>query len=258
MKLSKKLVTLSLTGGLLLASAPAAFATDTTTDGTINFKESTNLKGDTIKPETDPDEVIIPESGSYTEGLLRIQHVPDFNFGEREIAVGLKTYNPLMKTYKSADPLDTDTYAIPHFIQVTDIRGVNSGWNLDVSASVFKASTGETLPNATITLGQKKLSNNVHGNIADKVNVFKNNATLVIPTAENATEQVLATKDNTIATTTNGTQTSLVLNDTYNAATVYDATKENEGVTFTKTSKDLPVKTVVYKSTITWNLTAGI
>lgn len=249
---------------VVLGATSTAFAADVVlpTEGSIQWVVPTG-PGEVIKPEL-PEIIIKPGEGGSTSGPLKLQHVPDFDFGKQELKTGEQTFNPLLSSYTFTGDVvqpggnKTDTYYIPHFIQVTDERGLKNGWDLKVSATKF-TNGSDVLDNATITLhGTDKLSNSVHSDteIKNRVTTFGAND-LVISTDPNAPVLVMGTKDNTSATTTNGTKTSLVLDKTYNKDKLdYKATDVNKGVTFTKTKNDIAILGT-YKSTINWTLTDG-
>lgn len=275
MKKSKLILSLAVSGLVLGSGATTAFAatTSTTTEGTIDFTEGTGT-GVVIKPETDNE--VDPETGGNTTGPLRIQHVPDFAFGTQELEIGKQTFNPTLETYKYKDAslqpgaVAGQSYAIPHFIQVSDARGTNTGWNLTASATQFTTKkTGDVMPNATITLGQSKLSNTVYDDatIAQKMKTFVGNnntgsGKLTIPTS-GGSSLVMQTITDAKADTTNGTQTSIVLNDAYDKDKLdYNFTDRNVGVQFTKTNTDSAIVSSdadnFYESVITWTLADGI
>lgn len=270
MKKTTAIMSLTLCSALLVnLGGGVASAADypANTEGSINWKAPTG-PGEVIKPELPPEVTIDPEGGNSTSGSLRIQHVPDFNFGDQEIKTGIQTFDAKFEAYKFTGELPsgattTDTYYMPHFVQITDERGDNSGWHLTVSATKFANGT-EVLDNATITLnGQARLSNSVHDNteIAKRVATYTGIAgtdSLVIPTNPTNASRVMETKTNTKESTTNGTQTSLVLSKDYDKDDLTGTAETlNPGVTFNKTNKDVAVLGT-YKSTITWTLTDGI
>lgn len=275
MKLSK-FIGLSVCSLVLIGTASTVMAAEggsAITDGTIDFEVETDPAGEIIKPETD--EPIETEEGSSTTGNLRIQFVPDFNFGRQKIKTGEETYAPtyMKYQYKGQPTGKEGAYYMPQFLQVSDTRGTNEGFTLTVKGTTFKRKTGDELPFATIALTDGRLSNNVfsEAEIKERVDTFKGvsnvgNGKLVIPTGAVDGVPVIMTKSNDKAHSTNGTQTSLILSSTYDKDKLdYLATDKNEDVVFTKTNKDIPTITPVapaeldpYESKITWTLTTGI
>lgn len=257
MKSRQQLYQLLLCTTLLLLGTTVVQGAET--DGTVTFRPSKDLVGETIKPEQQPEEVIYPLSGSATAGLLRLQHVPDFNFKEWELEVGKQVFTPTLEQYQSKDPQKNDIYSIPHFIQVTDIRGTNEGWKIKVSATVFENEDGHQLKNTRLTFTEAKLSNDVFSTtISDKVNIFSGESSLEIPTEPKNGEILMETKGNDIETTTNGTRTSLVLNNDYLPSTSYDLLGKNSGVRLTKSALDSPFVQTDYRATIKWDLISGL
>lgn len=275
MKLSK-IIGLSVCSLVLFGTTSTVMAAEggsAVTDGTIDFEVETDPAGEIIKPETD--EPIETEEGSSTTGNLRIQFVPDFNFGRQKIKTGEETYTPtyMKYQYKGQPTGKEGDYYMPQFLQVSDTRGTNEGFTLTVKGTTFKRQTGDELPFATIALTDGRLSNNVfsEAEIKERVDTFKGvsnggTGTLVIPTGTADAMPVMMTKSNEKVHSTNGTQTSLILSSTYDKDKLdYLATDKNEDVIFTKTNKDIPTITPValaeldpYESKITWTLTAGI
>lgn len=261
MKVSKLFLGLSLCGVILSAGALSASAVDNGPDGIgttgkIDF-EAGSGKGDIIKPETDPDEIIETDDGNYTEGPLRIQFVPNFDFGTQKILSGTKNYNPKYIKYNTKGDA-TDKY-MQQFAQVTDETGTDDGFILTVKSSAFKRATaGDELENSYITLLDGKLSNTVKSNteIATLVDTFKGaTGTETLKMTSNAAT-VMATKP---GKDTNGTQTSLVFDKDYNEAILGNVDSLNKGVTFTKVKEDSAKITAndPYVSTVTWTLTKG-
>ncbi|WP_314062748.1 WxL domain-containing protein [uncultured Vagococcus sp.] len=258
-------------GGLVICGAVLVVSTTTvlaeefkaTTEGSVSFTTDKDKTGVITKPE-EPGVVIVPEvdEGNKTVGDLRLQFVPSFKFGINELKVGEQLLNPTLIKYEQTVPAETGDKYIPHFIQVTDVRGKKQGWNLKVSSTTFKTSAGDELPYAKITFKQAKLSNDVYNatELADKVKTFADGGnTLDIPTEASQAALVMSTK--TADATTDGTGTTIVLDDSYDKDKVYAATEKNAQVVLTKTNKDIPViaetgqPEKVYKATITWTLT---
>ncbi|MBP1039419.1 WxL domain-containing protein [Vagococcus sp. BWB3-3] len=264
----KKTVSGMMFCGALLMVGTTALADDATTTGTVKFTTSTDKDGQIAKPEV-PGEIIEPEGGKQTSGDLRIQFVPDFNFGTNEIEVGQQVFNPILQKYTFEDAAKPGDHYMPQFIQVTDVRGKKQGWKLTVSASTFKttevAGAYDELPYAKISLKQAKLSNDVYDTteISSKVRTFGDTGVLEIPTDAGQSKLVMQTKTDDAASTTDGSRTSIVLDNGYDKTRDYLATDKNQQVTLTKTNKDIPVvgdsgQAKEYTSIITWTLTDGI
>lgn len=256
---------LAVCGAVLAVSFSTVLAEEFTanTEGSVSFTTDRDKVGVITKPEK-PGVVIVPEvdEGNKTVGDLRLQFVPSFKFGVNELKVGEQLLNPTLIKYEQTVPADAGDKYIPHFIQVTDVRGKKQGWNLTVSSTTFQTDAGDELPYAKISFKQGKLSNDVYNatELADKVKTFADGGnTLEIPTEATQAALVMSTK--TADATTDGTGTTIVLDNSYDKDKVYTATEENEQVVLTKTNKDIPVISEagqpekVYKATITWTLT---
>lgn len=265
----KLLVGMTVCGVSLLGMTATALAasTDANTDGSIEFKTG-GPTGPIIKPEI-PEKEIEPEGGGHTEGDLRISFVPDFKFGVQELAVGEQHFSAGLQKYIFTHPTtgeSGDKY-MPQFVQVFDGRGKKQGWHLNVSASVFTTTDGDTLPGARITLGEAKLSNDIYDftEITQRVSTFGDTGSLEIPTGATNAKMVMATKTNDETSTTDGSNTSVVFDNDYIKDKLdYPADGKNTKVTLKKTSKDIPLiasagqPKKVYKSTITWTLSDGL
>lgn len=128
MKIKKVLLTSSLVLAGIAGQATTVFAADATpapvnTQGDVTFKQGTNP--------------------------LRIDKASDLHFGQQEISAEEKTYTAALD--------GTD----PNFVQVTDVRGTNVGWKLQVAEGAQLTSNDETakqLTGAVITLDNINLT----------------------------------------------------------------------------------------------------
>lgn len=266
MKNAKVILSLACCAMAVLPSMSQAVSTE----GNIHFIKSLDKQGDVIKPETVNKE-ILPAGGSQSTGDLRIQHVPDFQFDEQEIKVGEQYYHPLLEQYRFKEPdigESGDQY-LPHFIQVADVRGEKQGWKLFVAATPFTTADNETLAYANITLKAARLSNDIFDatEIKAKVSTFREDDNrgniLVIPTEPNQSALVMETRGNTAEHSTDGSRTSIVLDETYDKDNLnYLPTATNNQVVFTKHAKDIPSLSATgqpkeYTSRLTWTLLNG-
>lgn len=265
--MKKYLSGLVVCGAVLTVSASSVLAADfdANTEGSVTFITDGDKTGIITKPE-EPGTVIVPEvdEGNKTTGDLRIQFVPSFKFGVNELKVGEQLLNPTLIKYEQTVPAAGGDQYIPHFIQVTDVRGKKQGWKLQVSSTTFKTDAGDELPYAKITFKQGKLSNDVYNSteIASKMTTFADGGnTLEIPTDPAQAVLVMETKTNNAVSTTDGTATTVVLDGSYEKGKVYTGTEKNQQVVLTKTNRDIPViaeagqPAKMYKSTIKWVLT---
>jgi hypothetical protein len=168
------IVSTVLLSTFILGTAPtAAFAEEVAaseTNATVKFEaESTEADGGgaTLDPTNPEGEGIKPDPGEgseSTKGPLRIDFAPNFKFGSVTMSGNAADYNPLYpkvglldKEGQLSDPLQ-EKY-VPHYVQVTDNRGTNEGWELAVSATPFKGTVNPDADlKATLTLSNAQFS----------------------------------------------------------------------------------------------------
>lgn len=157
MKINRILIAgavLSTTMINLSNTAMAAATQSVTTTGDVTFKEDTDTTGpvDPIDPidPVDPIDPITP-----TEGPLSIDYASSLHFGEQKISAKDEVYQAAMDKIK--DPADENsTIDKPNWVQVTDKRGTNAGWKLQVQQgaqlTTGTADAAQELKGAQITL----------------------------------------------------------------------------------------------------------
>lgn len=216
----KKLLSLALIisiFGVVTTAVSAAGSEDS--EATVTFQPDTTPT-DPVNPE-DPD---APGSGGGTgmDGPLSLDYVPTLDFGTQLITGGVETYEA------------TDTRA---FIQITDKRGTDEGWQVSAQLSDFTstANATRTLPGAVINFGNASL-------------------------ATTGTNQSAAPTTGNFALTAGGSS-AIVVNAPVNtgmgtwvnrwfATTLTDPTNDN--VTLTVDTANALANT--YEATITWTL----
>lgn len=155
--------TVLLTG--MAFGASSVLADDTTDNsemhskGTITYvrDESPTNPVDPTDPNTD--KPVIPTDPDDHEnpkpGPLSIDYVSNLYFGEQKTTGSEMTYHAELDHMKDSTGKDIDR---PNFVQVTDKRGSNAGWNLTVTQdSQFKNGDNE-LAGATLKLDNATLS----------------------------------------------------------------------------------------------------
>ncbi|MGX7417564.1 WxL domain-containing protein [Carnobacterium gallinarum] len=261
--------------GLGLSAEAATTSADTT--GKVQFKAPTDPSGPTVKPDT-PDEEITTDTGNLTTGTLRMEHVPDFDFGSVFYRSGSQEFWAKNEGYKTGA---VQSY-IPNFVQVTDERGAEADWNVSVSATVFTADKGtateKRLDNTSIQLREKKLTNNVYDYAPfDLTGSGAETATRLegfdvtsgtIPTTGSLT--IFGTK---AGANTEGSKSSIVFNTAYTEGTSYSAPEDevevsgvidrkldgkNSGVVLVKPASDRALVGKEYVSTLTWTVSSSI
>lgn len=110
------------------------------TTGDVRFIEDTNPT-DPIDP-TDPTDPVDPTDPiTPTEGSLSIDYASSFHFDEHKISAKDETYTAAFDTVW-ADKEHTIKENRPNWVQVTDKRGTNAGWKLQVTQD-SQFTTGE-------------------------------------------------------------------------------------------------------------------
>ena len=111
---------------------------------------------DPLNP-TDPSTGTPENPGTGNTGPLRLDSVPNFNFGNHPVT---DVTGAAAVTY-TGDGIDEQNGGnlvqnanLPYFVQVTDFRGSAAGWTVSVSATPFKTATAgnnDTLTGATVS-----------------------------------------------------------------------------------------------------------
>lgn len=106
----------------------------------VQVEFTADENGETIPNPTPPgggedgEEITDPSPGGVVpgeKGPLMINYVPNFDFDKHVIGTqGFQAYANVSKVGTASGVSE-----VPHFAQVTDIRGNHAGWNLTVSAS---------------------------------------------------------------------------------------------------------------------------
>ena len=136
------------TGALAALTNPAlAEEKSVTTTGDVTFVEDT----ETVPPvdPTDPDETVDPEEpGEGTSGPLSIDYASNFHFDKQKISAKDETYYALSDNITTVDGKE----ARPHWVQVTDKRGTNAGWKLQVQQAAQFTTGSKELKGAQIKM----------------------------------------------------------------------------------------------------------
>lgn len=161
MKVSKLALVGILSTSMLAGGAQISYAVDggsVPTIGDVTFKEDTTITEPLDPSNPDPDKPITPEEPNGTNGPLSIDYVSQFHFGEQFISAKDETYNVKLDKLKD---FQGNTVERPTFIQVTDNRGTNAGWKVQVQQGAqFSTKVGPTdveLEGAVISLENSTL-----------------------------------------------------------------------------------------------------
>lgn len=190
MQSSKKIITLlAITLFGVATFVPSVEAAKS--NANVEFKAPTTPPA-ILNPDN-PEETLEPEeaevrgdnpTGEY--GILTLDAVSDFNFGEQELSAKNETYS---LTNKSTP-----------FAQVTDVRGTGEGWRLVASLDSFTdEDTKASLPGATIRLNntthdkQKENGSEAPTSVSDEIVLSSDNASKTITTAAKDKNQGLGT-----------------------------------------------------------------
>lgn len=153
MKLSKLALVGILSTSILAGGVQISYAADggtVNTTGDVSFIEDNELTSPLDPTNPDTDKPVEPLTPNGTEGPLSIDYVSQFHFGEKVITSKDATY------YASLDQLKDfsgDAIARPNFVQVTDNRGTNAGWKLQVQQGAqFSTAEDVELKGASISM----------------------------------------------------------------------------------------------------------
>ncbi|CAM4107202.1 WxL domain-containing protein [Listeria booriae] len=218
-------------------TAKAAESESITTDGKIRFvKQDDSAISPPVNP-LNPDQTIDPADGETpypgTGGPLSIDYASTFDFGNQEITGETKVYNAKLDKIK----VDGSEIEVPNNVQITDNRGTNSGWQLNVSQNgQLKDAADRELNGAKIT-------------IKKGTPTTKSDADITAPTAN--TE---------INLNPNGDASSVMVADTEQGMGKWvdkfgvDNTEAADAVTLTVPGKSAKYADSEYATTLTWTL----
>ena len=228
-----------------------------TTDGQIIFTPNTDEELIVIPPETGPErpDIEIDPEVPGTTGPLSIMKAATMNFGSQVISNQDQSYNMVAEMAKLTNPEEDGPKEVPYvsFAQVQDIRGTNSGWNLQVSLSNFTSNT----QNNILTGAQIELNNPRLEYIGTAKNAPSVHPTSLVLRPNNAAVPVMTAAKGKGAGASSvvwGNQASLnrqFNNDNFDSK--IDVV-ENEAIKLSvpgSTAKDA----TTYTSTLTWELT---
>lgn len=135
---------LAVDGGVYDSNGQVKFIPDTAPTNPVDPTDPTNP----ITP-IDPTDPLGPNPG--TNGPLSIDFASSFDFGEQKITSTTQTYNAAAQKFTDKNGVEQEG---PNFVQVTDNRGLETGWSLTVkqSGQFTSTTTGKVLTGAKITL----------------------------------------------------------------------------------------------------------
>lgn len=131
----------------------------------------------------DPDTETTPENGPTIpegQGLVSLDFVSQFNFGEVAIHAGAKQYEALPQQITSGETLQSR----PNYVQISDRRETNDrgGWSLMATLSTegFRNEDNEELRGASIQLANQELAK-PSANAGRTPQIVRNNGATLLP-----------------------------------------------------------------------------
>lgn len=229
-----------------LASVVHAAENSVNTTGDVTFKENT----DPVNPvdPVDPDNPVDPvDPVDPTEGPLSIDYASSFHFGEQKISAKDEIYYADFDKVKGATEGSTDDK--PNWVQVTDKRGTNAGWKLQVQ-QVAQLTTGSGTDAKELKGAQISLTNVMGKTTSDNKSTeptISHSITLIPGTkAEDGTVQPGAAQDVMTAAKDQGMGTW--------SAVFGDGTTGNQSISLSVPGVSEKVKDGKYTTELTWLL----
>lgn len=245
MKYVKSLIAATVVAGTLVGGSLNILAADndTTSDALVNFKADDDGTTKPVDP-TNPDENVEPKDPvNPSKGALRIDYASTMNFGTQVISGKDENYfvkyTPVTTLDGDGNPTGNEKY-VPSYVQVTDNRGTNTGWELTVTGSAFKDGANNELQGAELTLENVQLASQIAatykpGFAATQVVVNDSPTTLVKADANEGMSTWTAAFGSTPGTSSSDTNKNIKLH-------VPASAKKIDGATYT--------------STLTWTINA--
>lgn len=131
-KMQSLIISIFSVYGLIVLPAHVAAESATTLNQGGTVKVQASEVTSPLDPEN-PENVVNPGEGPSTVGDLRIDYISPFNFGEVSITEKNRRYNLLAQNFHD------QTSARGNYIQVSNFKGNNTGWTLQLKqTSQFK------------------------------------------------------------------------------------------------------------------------
>ncbi|MEI5994291.1 WxL domain-containing protein [Candidatus Enterococcus mansonii] len=182
MKQIKNILFSVLTFSFFLSSqAVFAEAKSLPATGSIEFEKS--LQPPQVVDPEKPADPADPGPSPSTDGYLRIDFVPKFNFGRNKLSEKDQTYSA------NAQLFHGDTGPRGNYVQVTDSRATGDGWTLQVrQETMLTSNTGDMLKGAYISLDKMWANSTLDSQYApslqtDVIKLDKINTTYDLATA---------------------------------------------------------------------------
>lgn len=213
------------------------------TESIIHFIPGASM-GSVTDP-TAPGVEVIPEiDGESTQGPLRIDYISPIDFGNQLISGMTKTYYP--QTIKLTQKDSGEVKYVPQFLQVTDNRGENSGWNLTVSRTEF-SNEKNSLTGAQLVVNELDVTTAVTPLLGDEFKPRSLNSLEIPLTKTGAVDFLTADKNQGMST---WIQSFGRIHSETHATT-------NNGISLTIPASSQKIPNTQYESVITWTLSDG-
>ncbi|MGG5342046.1 hypothetical protein IGI58_002010 [Enterococcus sp. AZ020] len=251
MKMTKqKLISSLALSALVLGIATPALADEATSNATVTFVEDEGPTdpGNPGEPDPDPDPGEPdpePGGGGGENGPLRIDYVSHMQFGEQKISGSTKAYHPLLAKWN----YEEGSVYIPQFIQITDNRGTNDGWDLQVERTEFHTADDDILAGAELKITNGEVVN--MGDAPSSATPATVNKTVTIPVGS-AAKVMAAKEDQGMATWSYSFGEPKDRNE---AST--NPKDENQDVTLSVPGTSKKIANAEYSSELTWTLVAS-
>ncbi|WP_427813274.1 WxL domain-containing protein [Enterococcus sp. 22-H-5-01] len=257
-KISFVLVSATLLGTALLTTTAHAGekGADYSSNGAVKFIPNSDRNNPVDPDDPNPDNPVVPEDPTNpdgpnpgTDGPLSIDYASSLDFGVNKISNKTQVYYARAQKFKAADG-STSNLIRPNYVQISDNRGNNAGWTLQVKQNgqfTNKDTLNKTLTGSAIKLTSpvvKSNAKNVTAPIATaEINLDPNGAQTTVFSAK---------KDAGAGTWVNawGTVSKATEKDENNKDVEADINKEVSLTVPGTTPKDA----VNYSTTLTWSL----
>lgn len=218
------------TAGTMNSITDVTFTQDTSITNPVNPTDPTMP----VAP-VDPANPNDPHSPG-TAGPLSIDYVSNFHFGSQPITTLDSIFYAKLDSVKQVS--SGSTISVPNFVQVTDKRGLNTGWKLTVKQNgQFKTAdaTPATLTNAVLTLNKATAKSQL--------------SPLLAPITSIAVLDPGGTASSLVATAAPATGMG-----TWTASFGSDATTGAQAISLAVPVTTNKVQNSQYKTSLTWNL----
>ncbi|MBE9387596.1 WxL domain-containing protein [Vagococcus salmoninarum] len=256
MKKTRKMI---ISFSLLVCLSALSDATETQADtkkaetkGSVSFERNDNQEGGNPTEPGGTDPLNPQDPGGNTNGALRIEYVPNIQFGTQKISLEDKLYNSKWNLGKLSE---AKSRIIPHMIQVTDERGSTEDFKVTVTGTTFKdAEGGNELKNTRLQFTGQTLINSNEAVATDILTGFQFDPEhkVVINDKESVVISTLADK------TADGSKSYNVFSNNYEHEAFFGnqttLPKDNEGIQLFSPGTDVKKDSVAYEATLTWTL----